>query len=79
MEVGISWLETLQLGIDGGELLTQKERFLLLGERLVDGGGSDFDNGELFRKNICEIYAMKVEMCTTRSEGVSVFPRRDLG
>ena len=30
--VGISWLETLQFGVDGGEL-TQKQCLLLLGER----------------------------------------------
>ena len=58
MEIGISRLETLQLGIDGGELLTQEESLLLFGERLVDGGsdlGADFDNGELLGQNICDM------------------------
>ena len=58
MEVCISWIETLQLGIDGGELLTQKESLLLFGERLVDGGsdlGTDFDDGELLCQNVCDV------------------------
>ena len=38
--VGISWLRSLQFGIDGGELLTQKECLLLFGQRLVDGSSN---------------------------------------
>ena len=38
--VGISWLRPLQFGIDGGELLTQKECLLLFGQRLVGGGNN---------------------------------------
>jgi hypothetical protein len=35
VQVGIGWLEALQLGVDGSELLPQKKRLLLLREGLV--------------------------------------------
>jgi hypothetical protein len=35
MQVGIDWLEALQLGIDGSKLLSQKKGLLLLREGLV--------------------------------------------
>ena len=45
----------LEFSFDGGDLLVRKECLLLLGERLVDGGGDlgvDFDDGELPRQDI---------------------------
>jgi len=35
VQVGIGWLEALQLGIDGSELLSQKKGLLLLREGLI--------------------------------------------
>jgi hypothetical protein len=62
MEVSISWIETLQLGVDGGELLTQEECLLLCEEILINGGsdlGADFDNGELLYQNIRDVLKMQ--------------------
>jgi hypothetical protein len=55
VHIGIGWLETLQLGINGSELLSQKKCFLLLREGLVYSRSNfraDFGNGKLLRQHM---------------------------
>jgi hypothetical protein len=58
VQVGICWLEALQLGVDGGELLSQKKSLLLLREGLVYSRSNlraDFGNGKLLRQHMCDM------------------------
>ena len=58
MQVGIGWLEALQLGVDGSELLSQKKRLLLLREGLVYSCSdlrANFGNGKLPHQDMCDV------------------------
>jgi hypothetical protein len=58
VQVGISRLKALQLGVDGRELLSQKKRLLLLREGLVYSRSdlrANFGNRKLLRQYMCDM------------------------
>ncbi len=62
VQVGVSRLEALQLCVDGGELLAQEKRLLLLREGLVHRRGdlrADYSNGKLLCQHMCDMLEMQ--------------------
>jgi hypothetical protein len=58
VHVGIGWLEALQLGVDGSELLSEKKRLLLLRKGLVYSRSNlraNFGNGKLLCQDMCDM------------------------
>jgi hypothetical protein len=76
--VGIGRLETLQLGVDGSELLSQKKCLLLLREGLIHSRSdfrANFGNGKLLRQHMCDM----LEMQRRKLGGEKCYKRNTVG